>query len=179
MEIRKVFANNLQRYRKMAQLSQEALAERAGLHRTYIGGIEQRRINVSLKNIGKIADALNIDAALLFMPNEDSNDAKGTSSRRQTRHGQKTSSASAANKYDSTASLFAAANYAQCTCDNGDLAIEPLEIGNIDLAPHILCNLIMEGYRGDDMQKRYREIRYEVISLLKEPSDDSQAELRD
>ncbi|MEN3334550.1 MAG: hypothetical protein V7641_3915 [Blastocatellia bacterium] len=47
-------------------LSQEQLAEKAGLHRTYIGMIERAEKNLTLINIGKIAKALrvNIDELL-------------------------------------------------------------------------------------------------------------------
>lgn len=48
--------------------SQEYLAELAGLHRTYISAIERERRNISIENIEKIAEALNIDAYLLLMP---------------------------------------------------------------------------------------------------------------
>lgn len=41
-------------------LSQEELASRAGVHRTYIGMIERAEKNITLENIEKIASALNI-----------------------------------------------------------------------------------------------------------------------
>lgn len=47
-------------------LTQEELAFRAGLHRTYIGAVERAERNISLKNIARIAQALDIDIRLLF-----------------------------------------------------------------------------------------------------------------
>ena len=55
--IRRTLAENMRAYRKDAGLTQGQLADACGLHRTYIGGIEQERINVSLNNITKIARA--------------------------------------------------------------------------------------------------------------------------
>jgi len=52
--------------RKRLSLSQEGLAERCGLHRTYIGGIERGERNVSLDNIYKIARALEIHVGEFF-----------------------------------------------------------------------------------------------------------------
>lgn len=43
MDIVKVFANNVRKYRNKKGLSQEAFAEKAGLHRTYICAIERKR----------------------------------------------------------------------------------------------------------------------------------------
>ena len=52
--------------RQHQELSQEALAERADLHRNYIGGIERGERNVGLINVGKLADALEVSVADLF-----------------------------------------------------------------------------------------------------------------
>lgn len=59
--ILQIFGSNVQKYRKERQLSQEKLAELAGLHRTYIGMIERAEKNITLCNIEKIAKALGVD----------------------------------------------------------------------------------------------------------------------
>jgi transcriptional regulator with XRE-family HTH domain len=46
--------------------SQEKLAEEAGMHRTYLGGIEVARRNPSLRNLIKIARALGVPVKALF-----------------------------------------------------------------------------------------------------------------
>lgn len=57
MDIIKVFANNVKEYRLLRGLSQEAFAEKAGLHRTYISAVEREKRSISLDNIQKIAEA--------------------------------------------------------------------------------------------------------------------------
>jgi transcriptional regulator with XRE-family HTH domain len=52
------FGKRVRHFRKLAGLSQERLADRCGLDRTYIGGIERGERNVSLRNIEIIARAL-------------------------------------------------------------------------------------------------------------------------
>lgn len=54
------------RRKALNDMSQEEMADRAGLHRTYIGGVEQGRRNLSLLNIMKIARALEVEPEELF-----------------------------------------------------------------------------------------------------------------
>lgn len=66
MDIIRVFGTNVRKYRTMKNISQEKFAELCGLHRTYISDIECFRRSISLENIQKIADALEIETYLLF-----------------------------------------------------------------------------------------------------------------
>lgn len=72
MDIVKVFSFNLRKYRTELGISQEAFAEKAGLHRTYISAVECGKRSISLDNIQKIADALGVETYLLFLENEKS-----------------------------------------------------------------------------------------------------------
>ncbi|MDE6452768.1 MAG: helix-turn-helix transcriptional regulator [Muribaculaceae bacterium] len=56
----KTFGSNVQANRRALGISQEELAFRAGLHRTYIGMVERAERSISLQNAKKIADALNV-----------------------------------------------------------------------------------------------------------------------
>lgn len=60
------FGDKVKELRKANRWSQQELAKRAGLHRTYIGSIERSERNVSLINIEKIAKALNINLKKLL-----------------------------------------------------------------------------------------------------------------
>jgi len=53
------FGNTVRSIRQNNGISQESLAERAGIDRSYMGGIERGEHNLSLVNIKKISDALN------------------------------------------------------------------------------------------------------------------------
>jgi hypothetical protein len=55
-----MFGRNVQAARQALGISQEELAFRAGLHRTYIGMVERAERSISLQNAKKIADALNV-----------------------------------------------------------------------------------------------------------------------
>lgn len=72
MDIIKVFSSNLKKYRTNLGISQEAFAEKAGLHRTYISAIECGKRSIALENVQKIADALGIETYLLFVNDAES-----------------------------------------------------------------------------------------------------------
>ena len=71
MDIVKVFGTNVKRYRQEMGISQEAFAEKCGLHRTYISAIECYRRSIALENIQRIADALGVETYKLFMESEE------------------------------------------------------------------------------------------------------------
>jgi transcriptional regulator with XRE-family HTH domain len=59
------FGNNVRVRRKAVGLTQEGLAERAGLHRTYVADVERGSRNISLINVAKIARAFGISVSEL------------------------------------------------------------------------------------------------------------------
>jgi transcriptional regulator with XRE-family HTH domain len=60
-DARRVFASRLRQIRQVQGLSQEELADRASLHRTYVGSVERGERNISIDNIERLAKALEID----------------------------------------------------------------------------------------------------------------------
>ncbi len=66
LPILKLFGNNVQKIRKQKNISQEQLAEIAHVHRTYIGMIERAERNITLINMEKIANALDVEIADLL-----------------------------------------------------------------------------------------------------------------
>lgn len=61
MDIRKVIARNVRAFRQEHVWSQEELADRAGVHRTYISQVERAVTNPTATVIAKIADALGVE----------------------------------------------------------------------------------------------------------------------
>ncbi|MDR2394682.1 MAG: helix-turn-helix domain-containing protein [Treponema sp.] len=69
--MKRTVGNNIKKYRKILNISQEDLAERAGLHRTYIGGIERGERNITLDSLQVIAAALNVAPVVLLVEEDD------------------------------------------------------------------------------------------------------------
>ena len=65
--IEKQFGERIRELRLAMRLSQEQLAFKSGMHRTYLGGIERGERNPSLKNIAAIAKALGVTLSQLFL----------------------------------------------------------------------------------------------------------------
>lgn len=64
--LRLVFAKSVRRIRQESGYSQEQLADICDLHRTYISDVERGNRNISIDNIEKIAEALNVPASELL-----------------------------------------------------------------------------------------------------------------
>lgn len=62
-----IFARNLKELRVRQGLSQEELADIAGLHRTYVGSVERGERNISLDNMDRLASALKINIQDLLL----------------------------------------------------------------------------------------------------------------
>jgi len=67
---RVTLAENLRVRRASKGLSQERLAELAGFHRTYVSQIERCSTNVSLENLQKVADVLEVEVWQLLKPEQ-------------------------------------------------------------------------------------------------------------
>lgn len=69
--VRGRIANNLKLLRGKQGMSQEALADRAGLHRTQLSAIERGRTNITLESLVSLAAALGVDEIDLLMEREE------------------------------------------------------------------------------------------------------------
>ncbi len=162
MNVQRVFAKNMKALRKQQGLTQEELSEKSNLHRTYIGGIEQGRINVSLKNIGKIANALNTNPAFFFVDlaalengepsfKEDAETTPSSYSEQQPH----------ACSNDSHTTI-----YSLCIQKGTEISIQPIEVENLNLDLQILCSLIQNGYTEGELAQRYENTKQELFTYF-------------
>lgn len=70
LDVNKIFGKRIEVLRKKQNLSQEELAFKCELHRTYIGAIERGEKSPTLNTMEKIANGLNIEIVELFEKNE-------------------------------------------------------------------------------------------------------------
>ena len=66
MDLKDVMATNLRLFRYAKNMTQEDLAESAGLSTRYIGAIERAKVSASVTVLGRIADALSVEATELI-----------------------------------------------------------------------------------------------------------------
>lgn len=144
-----ILAKNMKRFRKQRHMTQGELSDLCGLHRTYLGGIEQKRINVSLANITKIADALGVRVSDLLAEEPPTADAV------------RSAAASAAN-------VTRIGDYALCDFSGDDIEVSPLDMADPDLGVQILISLIQEGITDEDeLAKKYKETERVLLRYLK------------
>jgi transcriptional regulator with XRE-family HTH domain len=66
MDMRRLVGQNVRLFRSRLGISQEELAFRSGLHRTYVSGVKRGIRNPTVVIIGRLAKALDVDPALLI-----------------------------------------------------------------------------------------------------------------
>jgi len=77
MALRETVARNLRRLRRSRRLSQEELADRAGINRNYVGMLEREENSATVDMLEKLADVLNVDPIEFFKRlSREANDAK-------------------------------------------------------------------------------------------------------
>lgn len=150
MSAQEIFAQNMRIFRLRKGLSQEALAEKCGLHRTYIGSIEQKNSNITLETMQKIANALDV-SPIQLLTNKNQSEKKHADS----------ASANTPNP-----ELDSQRHYALCSwVDGEEPSFSPLNVKNEDLTLRILCALVQEGH-SDDLEQAYSQVQGPIIKYF-------------
>ena len=155
MGLKEVFAANVQRYRNAAHLSQDDLADKAGISHSYFGQIERAQRNATLEKVEQIAKALKVDPAALLL-----NDLRRPSAFSRGKSAERNCP-----EYE----------YALVQWADDGLSIRPLEAHYNDLTIQILLGLIEQGYRGDKLVKAYQEAYSEIHRFFRQPERVAQA----
>jgi transcriptional regulator with XRE-family HTH domain len=65
-ELQKLFGRNVRQLREARGLTQDEFSQKAGINRSYLGGVERGQRTICMDNIAKIAAALNVTPDILF-----------------------------------------------------------------------------------------------------------------
>lgn len=180
-DIQHTFAANLRRYRQQANLTQEELAEKSGVHRTYVGGIEQERINVSINNVERLARALKISPALLFVEykeefeiiNEKQPDHTNANESNLLRPIESNSPdenseiKSNHKKSRSPASTGSSVTYYLASSVDEHFSLTKLQDVEPNLTVTILCELIAQDPNEETLLSRFKETQKIVLNFLR------------
>lgn len=148
MSAQDIFSENVRKFRKAKGLTQEGLGETAGLHRTYIGGIEQRRINPSLKNIESIAKALDVEPAFLLIANG-ADVIRNDLDHAFTEGVQQTGSSASRSAYSNSSED----HYALCLWNENEITFLPFDIDNATISARTIALFRQRGLTGSDLAK--------------------------
>ena len=66
MSLREIVATNLRRLRHAKSMSQEELADRAGINRNYVGMLEREQHSATVDMLEKLAEVLEVDPVEFF-----------------------------------------------------------------------------------------------------------------
>jgi transcriptional regulator with XRE-family HTH domain len=72
-ELQKLFGRNVRQLREAQGLTQEEFARKAGINRSYLGGVERGQRTICMDNIAKIANALAVSPDALFKADTSAN----------------------------------------------------------------------------------------------------------
>ena len=67
-ELQRIAGANIRAYRLERGVSQEALADVLGVHRTYMGGVERGERNLTLRSLERLAERMGVDPVTLLSP---------------------------------------------------------------------------------------------------------------
>ena len=162
MNVAEVFATNVRNFRKAQGLSQEKLGEAAGLHRTYIGNIEQQAVNPSLSNVERIAEALGVPVSLLLM--SPANDPRAIAA--QSRAPQDASARRADSALGGGDAQQTLDNYALATFTEDGIRLQPLTVSNPSLSLQLLATLVLQGQPDELIPQLYSKMEREMVALL-------------
>lgn len=152
-----ILADNLRIYRKMKSLTQEALAQKAGIGRTHLGSIEQECGNPTLGCLTKLAGALDVEVEDLVSRRHPARYATDWG-RNLVRHDPEVVAPDG----------FAPGDYAVCHWDNDQLIMTPLMVEHQELNDFLISYLIMNG-ETENLSEKATKIMDAIKEVTRDP----------